>query len=490
MLGSAYCWLGPNNGGIGEHMTIDGGAHQVFGVVTQGCGAGSDRWVTAFKVAVSVDGDSFEYVDEAEIFPGNSDTGTKAYHYFRTPYTARYVRFHPIMWSLTSYLALRAGLLVSPALPSLPPLPPLSPPSPPSLPPPPPSQPPSQASPTATPTIATWSLGAGICTGGDDDWSASDSGAADGGTLPSWSLHAGLGWRYCAYGTPPTSVCVQECAAKTGCVAISHSGCCFLYKSDTMPCELDSSISGYTSYSLVAPSPPPLSPQPSQPTDGAPFASPAMVPTVAPADSPTTQPTLAPPPATSPPPFAPVDCETAGAAQCVTRCAQCSISEGPSNDAYGNDCDTCQPCFGSIPCVALSTSGALRAVVINEVASEGNAADPWCAGASYVELCAAPALPCTDLALPCSCSCLAATPPLACSQVQPVILRGEHLRPCAHQRRRLCGGFRASLSGPRPSVPAVARAARVHAVLQGRRRGPCRRAQRHAPARRGVWLRL
>jgi len=109
MLGSAYCWLGPNNGGIGEHMTIDGGAHQVFGVVTQGCGAGSDRWVTAFKVAVSVDGDSFEYVDEAEIFPGNSDTGTKAYHYFRTPYTARYVRFYPVTWTLTSYLALRAG---------------------------------------------------------------------------------------------------------------------------------------------------------------------------------------------------------------------------------------------------------------------------------------------------------------------------------------------------------------------------------------------
>jgi len=45
-------------------------------------------------------------------FGGNSDRNTERYHYFSSPFVARYVRFHPVEWH--KHIGMRAGLIGCP----------------------------------------------------------------------------------------------------------------------------------------------------------------------------------------------------------------------------------------------------------------------------------------------------------------------------------------------------------------------------------------
>jgi hypothetical protein len=91
-----------------------------------------------------------------------------------------------------------------------------------------------------TPAPSPWvSIGIGICTGHDEDWTSADA------LGPNWGLHAGLGWRMCD--SRSDAACQQVCDATAECNMISNSGCCFLFKGDV--CNLDTSYSAYQSYS-------------------------------------------------------------------------------------------------------------------------------------------------------------------------------------------------------------------------------------------------
>jgi len=45
-------------------------------------------------------------------FGGNSDRNTARYHYFSSPFVARYIRFHPVEWH--KHIGMRAGLIGCP----------------------------------------------------------------------------------------------------------------------------------------------------------------------------------------------------------------------------------------------------------------------------------------------------------------------------------------------------------------------------------------
>ncbi|CAK0874708.1 unnamed protein product, partial [Prorocentrum cordatum] len=90
-----------------------------------------------------------------------------------------------------------------------------------------------------TPAPSAWvSLGTGICSGHDQDWTSADA------LGPHWDLHPGLGWRMCD-GRSDTQ-CQQVCDATAGCSMISNGDCCFLFKDDA--CNADVSHSNYQSY--------------------------------------------------------------------------------------------------------------------------------------------------------------------------------------------------------------------------------------------------
>jgi hypothetical protein len=45
-------------------------------------------------------------------FGGNSNRDTERYHYFASPFVARYIRFHPVEWY--NHVSMRAGLIGCP----------------------------------------------------------------------------------------------------------------------------------------------------------------------------------------------------------------------------------------------------------------------------------------------------------------------------------------------------------------------------------------
>ncbi|PAA75025.1 hypothetical protein BOX15_Mlig008209g3 [Macrostomum lignano] len=77
---------------------------RVTGLVTKGRGDGrKDTWVTSYRVAYSNDGLSWALYKDAnhlmpKLFRGNHNRNSERVHYLYRPFTARYVRFHPVDW--------------------------------------------------------------------------------------------------------------------------------------------------------------------------------------------------------------------------------------------------------------------------------------------------------------------------------------------------------------------------------------------------------
>jgi hypothetical protein len=79
------------------------------GVMTQGR-ADKDQWVTSYKVQYSDDGVNWQYVDNGEIFTGNTDRNTLQTSLFSTPVVARTLRIVPQTWY--GYLSLRFDAII------------------------------------------------------------------------------------------------------------------------------------------------------------------------------------------------------------------------------------------------------------------------------------------------------------------------------------------------------------------------------------------
>ncbi len=61
------------------------------------------QWVRSYQFAYSVDGKSWQFVDDGgkpRLFQGNGDSHTEVRHELREPIKARYLRFHPRSWSM------------------------------------------------------------------------------------------------------------------------------------------------------------------------------------------------------------------------------------------------------------------------------------------------------------------------------------------------------------------------------------------------------
>ena len=61
----------------------------------QGRGDQSQGWVKTVKIAYSINGRTWNYVDKGSIFNANSDRNTKASILFETPVYARTIRIYP-----------------------------------------------------------------------------------------------------------------------------------------------------------------------------------------------------------------------------------------------------------------------------------------------------------------------------------------------------------------------------------------------------------
>lgn len=92
-----------------QWLQVDlGSLHWVTAVATQGrCLTGQrhshiSQWVTVYAVSASVDGRTWDRVQE---YQGNTDSESVVTNQFRTPVEARYVRFLPVAWS--SSIAMR-----------------------------------------------------------------------------------------------------------------------------------------------------------------------------------------------------------------------------------------------------------------------------------------------------------------------------------------------------------------------------------------------
>jgi hypothetical protein len=108
-LRSRQAWSALKNQ-VGQYMQIDSGEVQsIAGVVTQGR-RNSNQRVTAFKVAVSNDGDVWIEVECGRVFQGNKDANTKLKTRFRKPVRARFVRIYPQKWN--GHMSMRSAVLV------------------------------------------------------------------------------------------------------------------------------------------------------------------------------------------------------------------------------------------------------------------------------------------------------------------------------------------------------------------------------------------
>ena len=56
-------------------------------------------WVTSIKVAYSMNGKTWDYVENGKVFPANSDTTTKVKITFSEPVYARAIRIYPQTWT-------------------------------------------------------------------------------------------------------------------------------------------------------------------------------------------------------------------------------------------------------------------------------------------------------------------------------------------------------------------------------------------------------
>merc|ERR1719499_2070634 len=108
MLEGPGTWS-PATNQVGEWMQIDlGESKTVHGVETQGyVQQTQNHWVTGFYVSTSVDGVTF--VQDPQLFPGNSDMDTVVSHTLSQSVTARYIRF--IVQSWNEYPSMRASVL-------------------------------------------------------------------------------------------------------------------------------------------------------------------------------------------------------------------------------------------------------------------------------------------------------------------------------------------------------------------------------------------
>ncbi len=111
MLDSIGAWSVASGYTIGsEWMQIDLGANKtITGVVTQGrANFSAGQYVTSYKVEYSSDGTNWSWVDNENVFTGNSDSNTKVTNTFTTSVLARYIRIYPE--TFFGYPSMRAGV--------------------------------------------------------------------------------------------------------------------------------------------------------------------------------------------------------------------------------------------------------------------------------------------------------------------------------------------------------------------------------------------
>jgi hypothetical protein len=89
-------------------LVIGNAAYMVTAIGTKGrfnpCILGiCSQWVTAYRLAYSVDGASWQYLEEEggpRLLEGNSDRLTEVRHDLPVPIRARFLRFHPQSWNM------------------------------------------------------------------------------------------------------------------------------------------------------------------------------------------------------------------------------------------------------------------------------------------------------------------------------------------------------------------------------------------------------
>ncbi|KAF8794103.1 Lactadherin like protein [Argiope bruennichi] len=99
-----------------QWLQIDlGPPTRVTGVVTKGRGdSRRKQWVTSFALSYSNSTNHWHYYKDDNLvspkeFGGNMDKNTERRHYFNQPFTARYVRVHPMTWR--GRVSMRLGLI-------------------------------------------------------------------------------------------------------------------------------------------------------------------------------------------------------------------------------------------------------------------------------------------------------------------------------------------------------------------------------------------
>ncbi|ESO03287.1 hypothetical protein HELRODRAFT_80599, partial [Helobdella robusta] len=92
----------------------------ITGLITKGRSEGKKRaWVTNFKISFSNDSNGWHYYSDSanqpikrQIFQGNNNANDTSYNYLNKPFTARFIRFHPISW--VKQVAMRAAVIGCP----------------------------------------------------------------------------------------------------------------------------------------------------------------------------------------------------------------------------------------------------------------------------------------------------------------------------------------------------------------------------------------
>ena len=110
-LDSSRAWLPAQCcNSVGQWWQIEvGSILAVAGVRTQGRKDNNQR-VTSFKVYASTDGSSWWWVDNGQVFTGNSDSSTYVNNLFAAPVSAGYIRIYPQSWN--AYMSMRSALLI------------------------------------------------------------------------------------------------------------------------------------------------------------------------------------------------------------------------------------------------------------------------------------------------------------------------------------------------------------------------------------------
>jgi hypothetical protein len=64
-----------------------------------------DQWVKTYKVASTLDGVNWAWVDGGRTFSGNTDRNSHIQNKFRKTVSARALRIHPVSWN--NHISLR-----------------------------------------------------------------------------------------------------------------------------------------------------------------------------------------------------------------------------------------------------------------------------------------------------------------------------------------------------------------------------------------------